>query len=144
MSDDFDPRRLPPPGWSPTTEGFWRAAGRGALAVQVCRSCGAHRWPPTEVCYRCQSMDWDWADLPGTGRVFTYTWTDSPVSPRLAHLGVYNATVVELDGTVGEPVRMLSRVVDADKDTLHVDLPVAARFEPVGDGLALVAWEVRQ
>ena len=58
--------------------------------------------------------------MPGTGRVYTYTWTDRPVTPQLAHLGVYNITVVELDGTHGEPVRVLSRVEGVAREALQV------------------------
>jgi len=139
-----DYRLLPPPTWSPTTEGHWLAAGRGALAVQICHRCGAHRWPPTEICYRCRCIEWGWAELPGTGTVFTYTWTDSPVSSRLAHLGVYNATVITLDGTEGEPVRMLGRVTGVDKATLACDLPVEVHFEPFDAVVAIPVWRPRR
>ena len=75
--------------------------------------------------------------MPGTGHVYTYTWTDRPVAPQLQHLGVYNITVVELDGTQGEPVRLLTRVVDVERDDLVVDLPVEVTFDPIDDQVAL-------
>ena len=53
------------------------------------------------------------------------------------HLGVYNITVVELDGTQGEPVRLLTRVVDVERDDLVVGLPVEVHFDPAGDDVAL-------
>ena len=93
---------LPGPTLDPTTEGYWLAAGRGVPAIQRCDACGTHRHSPTEACYVCQSLDWSWDEgLPGTGRVYTYTWTDRPVIPQLVGLGVYNVAVVELDGTTG-------------------------------------------
>ena len=63
--------------------------------------------------------------------MFTYTWTDRPVVPALAHLGVYNVTVVELEGTKGV-VRILSRVTDVEHDDLVVGLPVEVHFDPAG------------
>ena len=66
--------------------------------------------------------------------MYTYTWVDRPVTPQLAHLGVYNITVVELDGTQGEPVRVLSRVEDVAREALQVGLPVVVGFEPLDDG----------
>ena len=57
-----------------------------------------------------------------------------PVTPQLAHLGVYNITVVELDGTHGEPVRVLTRVDGVAREQLVVGLPVVVDFEPLGDG----------
>ena len=59
--------------------------------------------------------------------MYTYTWVDRPVTPQLAHLGVYNITVVELDGTQGEPVRVLSRVDDVAREALQVGLEVGGR-----------------
>jgi uncharacterized OB-fold protein len=140
MSDQMP--GLPGPAPDPTTEGYWLAAGRGELAVQVCAACGTHRHPPTEVCYECNSLDWSWAPHDGRGTVFAYTWTDRPVVPTLAHLGVYNVTVVELEGTKGV-VRILSRVTDVDRDELEVGLPVEVHFDGAGDGIALPVFRPR-
>ena len=81
--------------------------------------------------------------MPGTGRVYTYTWVDRPVAPQLAHLGVYNITVVELDGTRGEPVRVLTRIDDVARDDLAVGLEVEVGFEPLDDESALPIFHPR-
>jgi uncharacterized OB-fold protein len=129
MSDQMP--GLPGPAPDPTTEGYWIAAGRGELVIQVCSACGTHRHPPTEVCYECNSLDWTWDAHDGRGHVFSYTWTDRPVVPGLAHLGVYNVSVIELEGTRGV-VRILSRVTDVERDDLVVGLPVEVHFDPAG------------
>jgi uncharacterized OB-fold protein len=69
--------------------------------------------------------------------VYSYTWTDRPIAPALEHLGVYNITVVELDGTRGEPVRLLTRVVDVERDDLVVGLAVTVDFDRVDERVAL-------
>ena len=145
MSDQMP--GLPGPAPDPTTEGYWLAAGRGELVIQVCSSCGTHRHPPTEVCYVCNSLDWTWDAHDGRGTVYTYTWTDRPVVPVLEHLGVYNVTVVELEGTKGV-VRILSRVTDVEHDDLVVGLPVEVHFDPAGtsfddEALALPVFRPR-
>lgn len=127
---------LPGPALEPATEGYWRAAGEGRLAIQRCEGCGQHRHPPTEVCYVCGSLAWGWDDQPGTGHVYTYTWADQPVVPALAELGAYNVSVVELDSTNGT-VRILTRVVDVDRDQLRIGLPVEVTFDPVDEQIAL-------
>jgi uncharacterized OB-fold protein len=134
---------MPSPIVAPINEGMWRAAADGRLVVQRCASCGAHRYPPTDGCYRCGSLDWDWADLPGTGVVYTYIWIPDrtrsapPDSPVL-----YNVAVVTLDATEGDPVRILTNVVDAwQPDDLYVGQKVelfAVEFEP---GLALPCFK---
>jgi uncharacterized OB-fold protein len=140
MASDRD--RLPPPGWSPKTEGYWLAAGKGRLAVQRCGQCGAHRWEPVPVCYACNSLEWGWDELPGTGTVFTYTWVDEPPHGALSTLGSYNITVIELDGVQGEPVRFMGRVVDAGKDELRCGLPVQVDFERFDDEVAIPVFRM--
>lgn len=133
---------LPGPRPDATTAGYWDAAGRGELVVQRCAACGVHRHPPTEVCYACGSLEWDWSPHDGNGIVYSYTWVERPIHPGLAALGVYNTTVVELEGTQGV-VRILSRVTDIDRDELVVGLPVEVHFDPVGDGIALPVFRPR-
>jgi uncharacterized OB-fold protein len=135
---------MPPPVVSPINEGMWRAAAGGHLAVQRCDRCGAHRYPPAHGCYRCGSLDWAWADLPGTGVIYTYIWIpDRNRSSEQERPVLYNVAVVTLDGAEGDPVRILSNVVDAwDQDDLEVGQAVAmtaVEFEP---GLALPCFRM--
>jgi uncharacterized protein len=127
---------LPAPALEPTTAGYWLAAGEGRLVVQRCRACGVHRHSPTEVCYACGSLDWDWDEQSGRGTVYSYTWTDSPIVPALAAFGPYNVSVVELDGTSGT-VRVLTRIIDVEREDLVVGLPVTVAFDRVDDNIAL-------
>jgi len=133
---------LPGPQPDPTTEGYWEAAGRGQLVIQRCAVCHVDRHPPTEVCYACGALDWTWEPHSGLGTVYSYTWTDRPVVPALAHLGVYNVSVVELDGTNGV-VRILSQVTEVDRPDLVVGLPVEVHFDPVDGELALPMFRPR-
>ena len=110
--EPYLPPGLPLPPVDRTNEGFWQAAAAGRLDVQCCTECGAHRHPPTEGCYRCRSLDWDWDTLPGTGRVFTYTW-------------------------VGEPVRLVTNVVDAGAETLRVGAAVILACDRLADEVGL-------
>jgi hypothetical protein len=125
--------------WNHLTEGYWRAAGRGELAVPKCSACGVHRWPPNEICYACQSLEWTWDVVPPRGIIYTYTWSDHPIVPSA---GVYNMTVVELAETTGDPVRVLSRVVDVGRDDLRCNAPVEVHFEDVGGGIAVPLWKL--
>jgi uncharacterized OB-fold protein len=140
MTDPVNrPDGMPAPVVAPVNDGMWRAAAAGRLAVQRCLDCGAHRFPPADGCYRCTSLRWAWENLPGTGVIYSYTWI--PDRARAA-AGVedayYNVAVVTLDGTEGEPVRMLSNVVNAwGLDDLQVGQRVSVTGVPFGDDLAL-------
>ena len=131
------PEGLPLPTVDRTNAGFWRAAADGRLDVQRCGACGRHRHPPTEGCYHCGSLDWAWDTLPGTGTVFTWTWVWHPLHPVVEPAIPYNVTVVELDGTEGEPVRLVTNVVDATEETLVTGAPVTLACERLGDEVGL-------
>jgi uncharacterized OB-fold protein len=132
---------LPQPGWVPAAEPYWFAAKRRELTLQQCRNCGAHRWPISSACYNCQSPDSTWVPVAGTGRVFSYTWADFPPPPDGKDR---NITVVELDQTDGpDPVRMISWVIDVQRDQLQCDLPIEVTFLDVDDEVAVPAWRPR-
>lgn len=133
------PSDMPDPVVAPVNEGMWRAAAGNELAVQRCQDCTAHRYPPADGCYRCSSCRWEWSRLPGTGVVYSYTWI--PDRRRAAagdEAACYNVAVVTLDGTEGEPVRILSNVVNAwGPDDLDVGQRVEVVGVPFADGLGL-------
>jgi uncharacterized OB-fold protein len=133
---------LPKPTITPTSDGYWRAAAEGRLDVQRCTACGAHRHPPTEGCYRCRSLDWAWDTLPGTGTVFTYTWVTDPIIPAIEDRVPYNVAIVEVDGTDGEPVRVVSNVVDATPETLAVGERVTLHCEAVSNDFGLARFRL--
>jgi uncharacterized OB-fold protein len=151
------PGGMPSPVVAPLNEGMWRAAAGGRLAVHRCRDCGAHRYPPGDGCYRCASVRWDWDTLPGSGSIYSYIWIPDRARNAAASAAAaeassetasyetayYNVAVVTLDGTEGEPVRLLSNVVDAWR---LEDLRVGQRVEVVGvpfaDDLALPCFRM--
>jgi uncharacterized OB-fold protein len=122
---------------TPETAPHWKAAAEGQFAVPTCDDCGTNRWPVTYACYVCGSRNWRWASVPGTGRVFTYTWLDSPTHPTDT---LNNIAVIELDGTKGEPVRVPGWVVGVDKSTLVCEMPVRVAFDPVTNEVAVPYW----
>lgn len=138
------PVGMPDPVVVPTNEGMWRAAAEGRLDVQRCSSCGAHRYPPTDGCYRCGSLEWDWSTVPGTGVVYSYIWIpDRARSTEEGRDAFYNVAVVTIDGTEGDPVRILSNVVDAwERDDLSVGQPVTFASVAFGDGVALPCFRM--
>jgi len=139
MADDR--MQLPRPGWSPLTEGYWKAARDDRLVVQRCKNCGYHRAPPSWSCFNCLSTEWDWDDVPGTGTVFSYTWADTRAP---ADMPLFNIVVVELDGTEGEAVRLITQIPDIDKGDLECDAPVEVFFEPFDDEVAVPLFKLRR
>ena len=77
---------------------------------------------------------------PPQGGSYTYTWCDSPTHPTSE---LENLAVIELDVTVGEPVRVPGWVVGVDRTTLACDLPVEAEYETVAPDVAVPHWKPR-
>lgn len=127
------PIGMPPPEPSQLDIGFWSAAAEGRLVVQQCASCGNHRFPPTESCYSCQSLDWTWSELSGQGWILSYVWLPQSEPKSAGAQSHYNVALIRLDGTQGEPVRMLSNIVDAWKiGDLEVGMAVELECITVG------------
>ena len=122
------------------TAGHWQAAAKGQFSVPTCDECGTNYWPVAHACYKCRSSRWSWQPVPGTGKVFTYTWCDAPTHPTEV---LENLVVIELDGTSGEPVRVPGWMEGVDKETLVCGLPVEAVFETIAEGLAVPHWKPR-
>jgi uncharacterized OB-fold protein len=61
-----------------------------------------------------------------------------PVHPLLgAPVAPYNVAVVEVDGTAGEPVRLVTNVVDAGAETLRVGAAVTLACDRLTDEVGL-------
>lgn len=119
------PSAAPGPIPSALDAPMWRAAAEGRLEVQRCGDCGAHRYPPVGGCYRCGSSSWVWDQVPGTGTVVTYAWMpDRQRSADENREVLYNVAVVALDGVDGDPVRIVTNVLDAWEKT---DLTIGQR-----------------
>lgn len=133
--------RLPLPGWSRLTEPYWTNAAEGRLVVQRCDQCGTDRWEPFDVCYNCRSWDYTWTAVPGTGHVYTYTWADE----RGRQFGIepYNLSVVELHGTQGEPIRLLSWIEGIARTDLTVGLEVEVCFASLTSQVAVPHFRPR-
>ena len=129
------PDEMPMPAANAETAGWWEAASRHRLVVQRCESCGRTRHPPGPVCPACRSTASGWAELPGTGTVYTYTVVHQAFIPALADRVPYVVIAVELDGSGG--ARIVSNLVDADPWDVEVGMEVAVVWEDMGPELAL-------
>jgi uncharacterized OB-fold protein len=49
------------------------AAAAGRFELQQCRQCGAVQYPPRDACHRCLSVELEWSEQPGAGRLISAT-----------------------------------------------------------------------
>jgi uncharacterized OB-fold protein len=131
MSPDR-PLPAPAPPLNPETEQFWRATAEGRLLLKRCRSCRTVIWYPRAICPECSSLETEWFEASGRGRVYSYTVNhrgEGPYAPAAPYVLAY----VELE----EGPRVLTNLVDADPSELAVGQPVEVVFHDTGEGSAL-------
>lgn len=114
---------------------FWEAANREELVVQQCGECGERRHPPKPICPNCRSFDVEWAELPGTGEVYTYTITHYAASPEHEGHVPYNVAVVLLDGT--DDIRLVTQIVETDPEDVTIGMSVEVVWDSVNEDLTV-------
>jgi uncharacterized OB-fold protein len=126
---------MPVPSVSVHTRPWWDALVEHRLVVQTCTACGTTRHPPAPRCWACRSAAHEWADVPGTGVVYTFTVVHQAFVPALAdHLPhVVAAAFVELDGGA----RVVTNIVDCDPGDVRIGLPVAVVWDDLGPALTV-------
>ena len=124
---------LKPRTQDPLDAAFWRNCQDGQLRFQVCTSCELWRFLPRYMCARCSSPDFDWRASSGRGRLYSWTVTHQALHPAFAADTPYTVALVELD----EGVRMATRLLECDRDTLRLDMPVELIFQEVGEDFRL-------
>jgi len=67
-------------------------------------------------------------ELPGRGKVFTYSVVHDP-PPGLETQKPYVVAIVEMDGGV----RVTSQIVDCDPKDVRIDMPVEVAFRKLGE-----------
>jgi len=120
-------RALPAPIVDTFTAPFWQAAADGVLMIRRCKACGEAHWYPRPFCPHCGSDRTDWVRASGAGTVYSYTVTRKagPVPYVLAYV------------TLEEGVTMLTNLVDAEIESLHIGQPVRVTFRHAEGGGAV-------
>lgn len=118
----------PSPPMDPDTAPYWEASTEGRLVLPRCTACGLVIWYPRAFCPDCSSLDIEWFDSSGEGSVYSFTIVRRGQG-RYRDAAPYVLAYVELD----DGPRVLTNIVDADLDGLHIDQRVVATFDPVPD-----------
>ncbi len=103
-------RTLPAPIVDSFTAPFWQAASEGRLLIKRCKACGEAHWYPRPFCPHCGSDHTEWVPASGSGTIYSFTVTRKagPVPYVLAYV------------TLDEDVTVLTNLVDAEMEALHI------------------------
>lgn len=122
------------PARDPDTWGFFEAAARGELVVNVCAACGHVLHLPRPYCHHCGSFAVDWRPVSGRARLVSWTTVHQPFHP--AFEVPYTVVLVELDTVPG--ARLVGHL--PGQPDLTDGMAMEARFEAVADGVVLPQW----
>jgi uncharacterized protein len=135
--DDLDPEATYPPVPAPDalTSFFWEGVAAHRLMILRCDQCGFFVHWPREVCQRCLSTSLIPAEVSGDATLATWTFPNQPFDPYYRSHLPYVLAVVELVEQAG--LKMVTNLVDYDKDALRIDMPVHVTFREVAPRFTL-------
>jgi uncharacterized OB-fold protein len=112
---------------------YWEYCHKHELRMQKCKSCGHIRFPVSVVCPKCNSLESEWTQLSGRGRVFSYVVYQVAYHPSYKDDIPYIVAIIQLD----EGPRMESNVTGCKVDDMYIDMPVEVYFDDVTDSISL-------
>ena len=119
------PRPLPTP--TEDSKPFWEACNRQELILQRCDDCGFYRFPPSILCPRCTSTNYQWTKASGKAKIHTWEVTHQAFYP--AFDTPFNVAIVELE----EGPRIHTNIVGCKNEDIYAGMPVELIFEKVED-----------
>jgi hypothetical protein len=110
-------------------EYFWKGVAEDRLLIRRCAGCSYPQHPPTPLCPRCGSAEWDVEDLSGHGRVHSWIVSRHPTEPEDRPRIV---ALVELEGGS----RLVSNLRGVEPEGVTNGMPVEVMFTEL-DGVKL-------
>jgi len=109
---------------------FWAAAAESRLVFPRCANCARFVWYPRPKCPECGGEHFDWTQVSGKARLFSWTAVQRALHPPLKPIAPYAPVIVEFDEAPG--VRLVSRWIGSDPSALVIGQDVRIVFEDLG------------
>ncbi len=124
-------RLRPRPGITHDNSFFWEGVAQGKLLIQRCTACNVLRHPPSPMCPRCRSFDWNTREACGRGTIYSFVLH---YHPRILPFEPgHPVAVIELE----EGTRLVTDLVGIEPEDVEIGLPVEVEFNRVDDELIL-------
>lgn len=120
---------------APGTAPFWDAAREHRLVAQQCGSCGALRYPASEICPTCWSDAQSWVPIAPTGELYSYVVYHRALDPSTKNDIPYVVGRVLTDDGVVFTVRL-----DVGPDEARVGMRLTASWNDVTDAVTLLRF----
>jgi uncharacterized OB-fold protein len=119
---------------------YWEAARQRRLILQKCSSCGKVRFPIGPLCPKCQSEEFEWAEMSGRGVVHNRVIYHKPWNDYFKSKVPYAVAHVEIE----EGPRLTCNILGIPASEVRIGMPVSVTFEDVTDEITLVQFEPRR
>lgn len=121
----------------PTEESapFWEATRNRRLVLQWCRTCERPIQYPRSFCPHCRGSALEWREASGLGTVYAVTVEHNPSAT--GQEDPYAIALVQL----AEGARLMTNIVGAAPDDVHVGMSVTVTWEPLEDGRHLPLFQ---
>ena len=130
----------PIPTPSVHTQPFWDGAKEGKLMLPRCTNCSRVHWYPRLICPHCHSMEIEWIEGSGEGRVYTYAVQHRAFGGWAEEVPFVTAFI---DLNEGDRMLTVLRGVDArDPESIKVGARVRVEFEEASDDINIPFWRV--
>ena len=130
MSNEY---KKPIPVMQPWTKEFWKGTKNSQLLIQECSDCQSKIFYPRQYCPECWSGNLKWSQASGKATVYSFTTTQDMVEPKFWADLPYVLALVDLE----EGIRMMTRIVDCDPETVKIGMDVEVVFEDITEECAL-------
>lgn len=85
-----------------TIDQFYKNLAHGKLTAGKCIKCGRIHLPPRPMCSTCFSQDFEWIEVPGKGKLVTYTVIH--IAPQqFLTIAPYAVGIIELENGLRIP-----------------------------------------
>jgi uncharacterized OB-fold protein len=106
-----------------TIEQFYKFLSQGKLMAGKCQKCGKIHMPPRPLCDNCYSQQFSWIQVPGKGKLLTYTIIH--VAPHhFQALTPYAVGIVELENGLKIP----GMIQDIEQERLKIGMELTLDF----------------
>ncbi|MDD2620475.1 MAG: OB-fold domain-containing protein [Syntrophomonadaceae bacterium] len=99
---------------------YWSKLEKGELWLQFCPACKEYIFYPRSICPHCLMGDWEWQQLEGKGKIYSYTTICVSSLPEFANDVPYVYAIVELN----EGIRIPANILNCPLEQLRVELPL--------------------
>jgi uncharacterized OB-fold protein len=131
--NESKPYKLPLPKARGRATEFYAFCKNHELRFQRCSDCGRWRHIPRDMCAKCGSFKWEWAQSSGKGKLFSWTTATQPMMPQFAESVPYSPVVVEVE----EGVRLVTWLTGIKPEELELEMPLQVAFDDVTSEVTL-------